>query len=314
MRQLIENLRSFNSKERFFLIGHILGNTEFAPSEAFTEIAEDKVGLKIPDESFAAMDYHLDWLYASLCLTFNDGGESQIFANTDQIIKAQQEDIDFIIVFAEEDFCHVILIEAKGVTGWTNKQMNSKAMRFGEIFGSDGKKWPRVKPHFVLLSPRRPKYLDVSKWPNWMAVRDQLPWIELPVPTGLRKVTRCNSEGQEDRNGQFWRVGFRAGSTGKSSRERKTSIHNKKRAGKNYRGRLPFPEIVVRCQTQGNDILVGYCGGKSKLKKDDPAYVIERKYKWDCAKDSIGRKKGENWIPGGDFVKIVTDKFPDLGR
>lgn len=313
MRQLIENLRSFNSKERFFLIGHILGNTEFAPSEAFREIVEDKLGLKIADESFAAMDYHLDWLYASLCLTFNDGGESQIFANTDHIIKAQQEDIDFIIVFAEGDFCHVILIEAKGVTGWTNKQMNSKAMRFGEIFGSDGKKWPRVKPHFVLLSPRRSKYLDVSKWPNWMAVGDQLSWIELPVPTGLRKVTRCNSEGHKDKYGQHWRVNPRPGFA------RQNSVVKKPRNGKkrvnNYRGMLPFSEMLTKCRTEGDSILVGYDrGGATALRQSDPARIRGRQYKWDLTRDPIGHKNLKNWMRSNEFVKIVSENFPDLGR
>jgi len=209
MRQLIDNLRSFNSKERFFLIGHILGNANFTPSQEFRKSIEDSLDLKIPEEVFTAMDYHLDWIYAGLCLTFNNGGESKVFPNTNRIIKAQQEDIDFIIAFAKGDFCHIVLIEAKGVAGWTNKQLNSKAERLGQIFGKDGEKWPGVKPHFLLLSPQRPKELNVQGWPVWVTMDDQVRWSKLPIPSGLRKVTRCDSKGRPDQNGRFWKVDYR---------------------------------------------------------------------------------------------------------
>lgn len=209
MKTLIENLRSFNSKERFFLIGHILGNKNFTPSQAFKKNIEDSLRLKIPDELFAAIDYHLDWLYASLYLTFNGNGESQIVSNSDRMIKAQQEDIDFIIAFPEDTSCHIILVEAKGVTGWTNKQMNSKAMRFEEIFGSDGKRWPGVYPHFLLLSPRRSEHLNITKWPSWMTINGKVPWVELPIPNRLKKVTRCSSVGVPDIAGVFWTTSWR---------------------------------------------------------------------------------------------------------
>ena len=208
MKQLIDNLCSFNSKERFFLIGHALGNKDFTLSHVFKKEIANALRLDMPDSLFAAMDYHLDWLYASLHLTFN-GGECQIFPNSDRLVKAQQEDIDLIIAFAEDTTCHIILVEAKGVTGWTNKQMNSKATRFAEIFGSDGKRWPSVNPHFLLLSPRRSKHLDMSKWPSWMTPNGKVPWIELPVPPKLRKVARCGPNAVPDRNGLFWTTSWR---------------------------------------------------------------------------------------------------------
>jgi hypothetical protein len=209
VKKLIENLRSFNSKERFFLIGHILGNPNFTPSQAFKENIEDSLGLKTPDELFAAMDYHLDWLYASLYLTFNGDGESGIFTNRDHLIKGQQEDIDFIMAFEEDTACHIILVEAKGVTGWTNKQMDSKASRFLEIFGLNGNRWPGVYPHFLLLSPRRSKHLNITKWPSWMTINGEVPWVELPIPNRLKKVTRCSPEGVPDIAGVFWTTSWR---------------------------------------------------------------------------------------------------------
>lgn len=308
MRHFIENLRSFNSKERFHLVGHILGNKDFTPSKSFKEGIEKLFCLKIPDEAFAAMDYHIDWLYASLCLTLDNSSDSDIFPNHDHMIKAQQQDIDFIIAFAEESSCHVILIEAKGVTGWTNKQMNSKADRFANIFGSDGKKWLSVQPHFLLLSPERPSRLNVSKWPAWMTVDSQLPWAELPIPTGLRKVTRCTPGGQKDRNGQCWRANFRDNSHRKDSVGKKSPDHARQ-AGINYRGKLSFSDIVTKCQTEGNNIVVGYQGGERKLRNADPTYIRERLYKWDSLTDSTGTKVWRNWILGDKFIEIIIDKF-----
>jgi hypothetical protein len=208
MKQLIDNLRSFNSKERFFLVGHALGNKNFSLSQAFKKAIVNMLRLEIPSDSFTAMDYHLDWLYASLYLTFN-GDYSQIFTNTDGLIKGNQEDIDLFIAFSEDTSCHIILIEAKGVTGWTNKQANSKAIRLRKIFGPDGRRWPGVNPRFLLFSPKRPKRLDMSGWPMWMTINGQVPWVEFPIPTRLKKVTRCDSEGQKDKNGLFWRVSLR---------------------------------------------------------------------------------------------------------
>lgn len=209
MNNLINTLRSFNSKERFFLIGHVLGNASFTLSEKFKEKIETKLHLQFPDNSFTAIDYHLDWLYASLYSTFNNGRGSQIFSNSHRIIKAQQEDVDLIIAFQKDGSYHIILLEAKGVTGWTNKQMTSKANRFREIFGTDGKKWPNVIPHFLLMSPKQSKHLNISEWPTWMSVNGQAAWIELPIPNGLRKVTRCDEAGSDDKNGGFWKVSVR---------------------------------------------------------------------------------------------------------
>jgi len=207
--QVIENLRSFNSKERFFLIGHALGNPDFTPSETFRKEIENCLNLKLPSQLFTAMDYHLDWLYASLYLAFYDGGD-KIYSNCDRIIKGQQEDIDFIIAFVQDTLCHIILVEAKGVMGWSNKQMDSKAERLRGIFGQDSTRWPDVKPHFVILSPTPPsERLHISRWPAWMSTDGQVPWIPLGVPHNLIKVTRCNKDGWADKAGAYWKTELR---------------------------------------------------------------------------------------------------------
>ena len=67
-KSLIDNLKSFNRKERFYLIGQMLGNPEFRMDDKQLDKISKLIEVKIPREYFAAMDYHLDWIYASLYL------------------------------------------------------------------------------------------------------------------------------------------------------------------------------------------------------------------------------------------------------
>ena len=205
MHGLIDCLRSFNSKERFFLLGQVLGNPHFEPSSGFREMLGSVLRLQIPANPLSAMDYHIDWIYASLQLAA-DGQKARTHSNAEGIIRAQQVDVDYLIAYDSGDDTHLVLVEAKGVTGWTNKQMNSKVGRLVQIFGNDGTMWAGVIPHFVIISPRRPQRLSTNMWPQWMAPNGEIPWLRLPVPTGLRGVTRCDAQGKRDAQGQHWRV------------------------------------------------------------------------------------------------------------
>lgn len=205
MNNLISNLHRFNSKERFFLVSEVIGNQDFTPSSKFLNELSTTLNIKIKPPTFSAMDYHLDWLYASLVVSINQDF-SMIHSNEDSIIRAQQEDIDFVFAFEEDAITHLVLIEAKGVTGWTNEQLKSKAKRLIEIFGDDGKNWKNVVPHFVITSPNQPKRLDTTFCAKWMLVNNQLPWVKLKTPDNLIAVTRCNDSGNRDKNGRFWKV------------------------------------------------------------------------------------------------------------
>lgn len=206
MSQIIDLLRSFNSKERFFLVGEVLGNPEFLPSSAFRGRLSEALNLQIPERVFSAMDYHLDWLYAALQIA-TDNRAVPIYSNSEGIIKAQQEDIDFLIAYDAVGITHIILIEAKGVTGWTNRQMKSKANRLRDIFGEDGKKWASVQPHFVLMSASAPQKLDTSTWPRWMTLPNiHVAWMKLCIVADLRRVSRCNADGEEDKYGEYWTI------------------------------------------------------------------------------------------------------------
>jgi hypothetical protein len=151
------------------------------------------------------MDFHLDWLYVALQLNAK-GGAAGVYPNDDGIIKAQQEDIDLLVAYEGEDGCHLILVEAKATTGWTNGQMTSKAARMADIFGGDGRKWAGVTPHFVLTSPKPPQRLTTSEWPRWMVPNEGLLWIPLDVPKDLIRVSRCELDGTPRAKGRYWTV------------------------------------------------------------------------------------------------------------
>ena len=204
--EFITYLRRFNRKERFFLVGWALGNREFRLSPAFRRQISSVVGLSVTGDSFVAMDYHLDWIYASAFLAAT-GDTNTVHPNKDGLVSGSQEDMDLVVAFSAGETAHLIMVEAKGVTAWTNKQVTSKARRLEAIFGQRGDTWPHIRPHFVIVSPREPEELDCSSWPGWMKRDDGRPyWIRMELPGGLFRVTRCEESGKVSREGRYWKA------------------------------------------------------------------------------------------------------------
>ena len=206
MTTLMEYLESFNRKERFFLIGDALGNRAFQLSPDFQNRLGEALSISIPGGAFVAMDYHLDWIHASLFLTQPGVDGEGFHPNIEPVATGNQEDTDLLVAFEKEGLTHLLLIEAKAETGWTNKQTRSKAERLQKIFGVDGSKYHGVKPHYVLTSPRRPQRLESHLWPDWMTRDGQPIWFELSVPSGRRRVMRCDSEGRSSERGGYFRA------------------------------------------------------------------------------------------------------------
>lgn len=205
MDNLIEYFDKFNRKERFLLLGYALGNHDFKISDDFRIKLEKALHLEIPKNSFNAMDYHLDWIFACIYLAYGSNLLDKPFRNNNNVIKGTQEDVDFLVVYPHENKYHIIMIEAKGATGWKNEQINSKASRLKEIFGDDGTTYHSIIPHFVFTSPNRPHGLNTESYPKWMKPEGDINWIEMPIPTKL-KVTKCDLKGNENRSGGFWKV------------------------------------------------------------------------------------------------------------
>lgn len=199
---LIEILRRFNRKERFFLVGAALGNKDFSLGKEFKKNLEKKIGVPINGDVFTAMDYHLDWIDVSMKLWNGNIRIGENFHNLNRQINKNQEDIDLMIAFKSSGRYHIVLIEAKGVTSWTNKQMDSKVKRLREFFGENGKKQKNLIVHFLLVSPRKPQRIN-KNWPSWMTTDHKPNWMELTIPDNFMKVTRCDNKGIANQFGKF---------------------------------------------------------------------------------------------------------------
>lgn len=202
--KIIGNLRRFNRKERYHLIKTALSIPEFKLGECFMGRLRECLGLQVPVDAFVAMDYHLDWVYASLFLACRgvDGG---VFPRSKDKITATQEDIDLLIAYGEDNVCHLLFLEAKGVGGFTNEQLNSKAKRLKTIFEED---WPSVKPHFALISRKEPDQnrLNREEWPKWMHCKGKPNWVKLDWPDNSVSVSRSDKEGKRLATGKFWKI------------------------------------------------------------------------------------------------------------
>ena len=205
MFDLIELLESFNRKERYFLLKQALG--DFQLSGDFRRELGNVIKLTIPSGVFAAMDYHLDWLTAALYAYEFDDVDRRFDNAQQQIIKGNQEDIDLVVAFKANTQYHVVLVEAKGATGWTNGQMRSKAARLQQIFGPEGDRYLGVVPHFCLVSPRPPQQLRADEWPRWMSNDDEsYIWLPLDFAEDRRMVTRCDASGKRSADGDHFRI------------------------------------------------------------------------------------------------------------
>ena len=206
MSTLIEHLQSFNRKERFILLRNTLGRDTFQLDGSFRERLGQELGVTIPADPLVAMDYHLDWLQMALYLTEQPWtGRPPIENPNSELFEANQRDIDLLVAFDDKTTTHIVMLEAKVETGWTNRQLDRKADRLCRIFG-DPCCTDFAKPHFVLLSPREPERIDPSAWPGWMTSSGKPRWMKLPRPEYLRKVTRCTADGRASATGRFLRI------------------------------------------------------------------------------------------------------------
>ncbi len=201
---LISLLKYFNRKERFFLVGQALGNKDFKISDEFREVISKKINIEIPPDSFSAMDYHLDWIYASLYCS--EKGSTGFIADNSLGLNANQEDIDFLIAFKKEEIYHLVLIEAKAESGWNNKQLGSKADKLKAIFGYNSNLWKNVKPYLLIASPRKPVHLQVDALPTYLQRSMEDIWFQLNIPERLIKITRCDETGKPSIIGSKWKV------------------------------------------------------------------------------------------------------------
>lgn len=207
MEQLVENLKAFNRRERFFVVGWALDNSAFKLGDAFRKQLAEDTGFEVPVDAFCAMDFPLDWIIGCLWLTKGAQPTYPMLETGD--VNKSNDDVDLLIAYQDQGKTHLLMIEAKGVTGWKNKQLQNKAERLRQIFGAEETpgNWPHVEPHFVLASPKKSEHINVESWPLWMKSNEQPKWwLELALPAGMRKIVRCDEDGQKNAEGAFWKV------------------------------------------------------------------------------------------------------------
>lgn len=209
MSDLIDNLKRFNRKERFFLVGMALGNESFQLSDSFRRQLGELFGIDLPDRIFCAMDYHIDWIFACLYLAFHPEAENTTVHQNHGQLTGSQEDIDFVIAYREANTYHLIFLEAKGVTSWSNAQLQSKIQRLQNIFTDTNSSWRQhVEPHFAIISPAEPEKVLYGDWPHWIVdpATRRFRWLRLRLPAELDYPTRCGDDGTPSRDGRYWKV------------------------------------------------------------------------------------------------------------
>jgi hypothetical protein len=198
---LLDALRKFNAKERFYLVGQFLGNPEFKPKE--DRLADLEKLLKITEgtfvkaKKFCAMDYHLDWLNGALESAFLDKREGSL--NEEESCKYRitgtQQDIDLLLAFETPGHrFYIVLVEAKGVSSFLPAQLESKLDRLDAIFFKNNQPRFDVEVHLVLAVPPEIQESVKSQWPENNKWKPK--FIDLPIREDLLKITRTDDHGK----------------------------------------------------------------------------------------------------------------------
>ena len=228
---LVERLKQFNRKERYWLLRNAIGETgaDLQLSKSFRESLYAKIGVTVPVSAWWAMDYHIDWLFSALVL---DRLRPQLkepllnYENSEnpekpprRLIQGTQEDFDLIIAFDRT----LILIEAKGATNWGNAQMKRKCERLHDWANVSRKITPHstyqpIDIFMVLTSPAESQRLERQTWPDIIKVEKGSPYF-LPLSLGgaansFLVTERCDEGGTRCSTGAYWTVESRPYSRG----------------------------------------------------------------------------------------------------
>ena len=228
-------------------MGEALGNQSFELSKGFRDRLKEAVGLEeeIPKDAFAEVDYHLDWVAAAL-IACKKGAVGELLELAEQrqggkvfpnersrkskrwLVEGKQEDVDLFVAFKSNGIYHLILVEAKGYSGWDREQMLSKSARLKHIFGKgiNGSKYSFVKPHFCLMSHTlpNPNSVAIDEWTDWMTNREKQPpynWLKTNLPGNRLKAVRWDKgKCKRSQNGENLRIQpTREGISGPTQRE-----------------------------------------------------------------------------------------------
>lgn len=199
--RFVKALKQFNVKERHFLMRYALSadlSEEFV-DQLLTRLQEiGFVGLSNAKAVYWGMDYHIEWLNASLLLASGElnvkgDGKPELRVGDHAALAARIEDVDLMVVLEKSNGSLVlVLIEAKGITPFGNRQFASKVARLAEVQASVGANCEWLETVMLVMSPEmsrpsiatRKSFVDQLKgvkfWPsNASGDEAKLVWLEL---------------------------------------------------------------------------------------------------------------------------------------
>jgi hypothetical protein len=209
-------LAQFNRKERFWLLEDFADRARDEMHGASLPVGvrtrqrlSRATGWQVPSGAWAAFDYHLSWIAGAIEWLGTDLRPDSTLSLPlrSELVTGTQEDADLILAWAEPETYRVILVEAKGVTGWSNSQARSKMARISAIADRANEIGVPIEWRFVMASPRQPTQIDTDGWPSWALKIDGTPmWVPLSIPTSLVKTQRCNEHGVASQSGSHWQL------------------------------------------------------------------------------------------------------------
>lgn len=213
MRSLLDALSAFNRRERHILVGWVLDRLSFQLGHEFRDELRRVIGVPVPADAFAAMDYNLNWLCSALMSSegqIDVGRPPHQFDPDDGIDFGDNSDTDLVVAFAHGTKTHIVLLEAKGFTKWDPAQIKRKAERLRLIFGDSGARFSNVTPYWVFVSPK--PISELAQWPkslvSWMLDGEGKPrHLPLPQPSSHKyALLRCDQLGQPAENAGYWTI------------------------------------------------------------------------------------------------------------
>ena len=205
----IQLLYDFSCHERSYVLRHITGDCDVSSEY------KDKITnyLKIPQckAEFWDIDYSIDWLYAALFLSQTEP-PGNVYENAHNLIKGNNEDVDILLALRTGDAIDLVMMEVKVEKPFDKSQLASKVRRLLGIFGTNGDKFPHIRPHWILASPYKSKRISTEGWPSWMIKEGgKFHWYEMRKNFHSMKVTRCDSRGIPCKDGSYWILEGRRG-------------------------------------------------------------------------------------------------------
>lgn len=232
--RFLSYIKMFNAKERFFVARYAFcEESDSVVSDRFKRNLMDRLcrcGYLDSGESaevlFVGIDYHLEWLEASLLLV-NEVADEQGNIGEKALhkgVEARSEDADLIILIGRKSGeILLILVEAKGIGSVDMNQLGSKIKRLKRLRKAipPHSKW--LVPVFFYMTPNTPRKETMEKIKStltgdqvgfWKEDIDaeliKLPFPEFPNAKNLLRVEACDQNGsppgKDKVNHTHWRI------------------------------------------------------------------------------------------------------------